>query len=891
MSKRDHSGISQEIISGFSASVEKIVADFYASMPDEYFEKVPVESQKDHLRTIIAGKSLDHPQDHFRLKDSHSQYTFIGLENRPGQLVDFLRQIPEDKNLSSADVFTSSDNQFVVDIFNFLPSQQPPHIDHASLQGIAGSEAVEVEITQIGDDETRIQVIADNAETKTILKRITGFMASLQLDIRNVAVHSLTTYDNPIAVINVTCSHVVADPAFVQSIQRLIRLDPRVIAFADAHDIALSTAEVFIACCHIIHHQLSHVDRFYFNYETVETALLKHHEAAFSSVDALIDGSATGSDLNASHIEPGTRKTREQQILTCFDQLIDSIQSTNADKNDRLGLALAIGPRFFQQSPFKCSPLFVVYYIFGNNFQGYHVRFNNIARGGLRILKPSSLELHAQQADHLFEEAYGLAHAQHFKNKDIPEGGSKAALLVQPGHPAEKAGRAFVDALLDLNLKDYPDKSELVFLGPDENVSNELITWTVDRAAQKNHPLPACFMSSKPGAGINHKEYGITSEGVNVYLEQALLFHGIDPRQQPFTVKLTGGTNGDVAGNLVKILIRDYGDNARFLGIADGTASLEDPGGLDHQELLRLVHEDLPLICFSPDRLTEQGAVHDATTAAGEQLRNSMHNRIASDVFLTGGGRPETINGHNWRDFLLSGGVPSSKIIVEGANLFLTSSARSFLSQQGVLIVKDSSANKCGVICSSFEILAGMLMTEEEFLENKETFVTEVIDQLRKLAGLEAQVLLRTSRLNPQEDLPDISVRLSEVINHVSSVIYQQICKDPSVIASLKVVSDFYTPPMLLEKLAKIEDSDYYRKLLAAIVSAKIVYAEGIGFFENVPEREIIKLVREYLSYEPKIRQYIETIESSDLSDKEQIIDLIQQGGVSTAFRVRSVEK
>jgi glutamate dehydrogenase len=40
---------------------------------------------------------------------------------------------------------------------------------------------------------------------------------------------------------------------------------------------------------------------------------------------------------------------------------------------------------------------------------------------------------------------------------------------------------------------------------------------------------------------INHKDYGVTSEGVNVYLEVALRHVlGIDPRKQSFTVKMTG---------------------------------------------------------------------------------------------------------------------------------------------------------------------------------------------------------------------------------------------------------------------------------------------------------------------------------------------------------------
>ena len=51
--------------------------------------------------------------------------------------------------------------------------------------------------------------------------------------------------------------------------------------------------------------------------------------------------------------------------------------------------------------------------------------------------------------------------------------------------------------------------------------------------------------------------YGVTSEGVTVFLETALnKALGIDPRKQPFSVKITGGTDGDVAGNEVAIPLR-----------------------------------------------------------------------------------------------------------------------------------------------------------------------------------------------------------------------------------------------------------------------------------------------------------------------------------------------
>jgi len=49
--------------------------------------------------------------------------------------------------------------------------------------------------------------------------------------------------------------------------------------------------------------------------------------------------------------------------------------------------------------------------------------------------------------------------------------------------------------------------------------------------------------------------------------------------------RFAGGPDGDVAGNEIKILFREYGENAVIVGIADGSGSAEDPQGLDHEEV------------------------------------------------------------------------------------------------------------------------------------------------------------------------------------------------------------------------------------------------------------------------------------------------------------------
>merc|ERR1712226_855337 len=102
-----------------------------------------------------------------------------------------------------------------------------------------------------------------------------------------------------------------------------------------------------------------------------------------------------------------------------------------------------------------------------------------------------------------------------------------------------------------------------------------------------------------------------------------------------------------------------------------------------------------------------------------------MHNRVKADVFVPAGGRPATINASNWKEYLHpETNEPCSPLIVEGANIFITPDARQKLYEVGkVTIVKDSSANKCGVITSSYEICSSMLMRDDEFLAAKSELV------------------------------------------------------------------------------------------------------------------------------------------------------------------------
>ena len=73
-------------------------------------------------------------------------------------------------------------------------------------------------------------------------------------------------------------------------------------------------------------------------------------------------------------------------------------------------------------------------------------------------------------------------------------------------------------------IVDYYKKPEYIYLGPDENMHNDMIVWISNYAKYYNYKPGISFMSSKPGAGINHKEYGVTSRGVNIYMEEVLKY-------------------------------------------------------------------------------------------------------------------------------------------------------------------------------------------------------------------------------------------------------------------------------------------------------------------------------------------------------------------------------
>jgi hypothetical protein len=83
-------------------------------------------------------------------------------------------------------------------------------------------------------------------------------------------------------------------------------------------------------------------------------------------------------------------------------------------------------------------------------------------------------------------------------------------------------------------------------------------------------------------------------------------------------------------------------------------------------ELLRLFQSGLSILYFDPAKLNSRGVIHTVDTAEGVKARNSMHNRLEADAFLPCGGRPNTIDITNYRQFFKADGTtPSAPLIAK----------------------------------------------------------------------------------------------------------------------------------------------------------------------------------------------------------------------------------
>ena len=603
----------------------------------------------------------------------------------------------------------------------------------------------------------------------------------------------------------------------------------RMVTQGQLNGIDAALLNAFASFCHT---SLGHNQPDRFNYQTVEECFtadpemalklvalfrirfepqLPGREANYQAQLAALEKAITAYNTGHAYLDSIRRS-----VYRCCLLFITHTLKTNFFVSEKHALTFRLHPGYLDdlgheftadlppERPFRIT------FFFGRHGCGYHIGFSDIARGGWRTILAKNREDFITSANTIFRENYVLAHTQHLKNKDIYEGGSKmvvaldAADLENPETVTRRLYKlqyGFIQAFLDIyvtedgrardpRVVDYYGEDEPIELGPDENMHDEMVELIARISAKRGYLLGPGVISSKE-FGINHKEFGVTSTGVITFADITLQEMGIDMRKDKFSVKLTGGPGGDVAGNALRLLL-ERSPQVQIRMVLDGSGVLTDPAGADLTALEKVVLKS-DIDQFDPSALHEggmmifrnqtrkeglrelyrkltmrNGQLHEEWITVDEfyRLFNSLVFSVEADLFIPAGGRPETIHENNWRQFLREDGAPSAKAIIEGANSFITPAARDALQQAGIIIMRDASANKCGVISSSYEIIANLLMSEKEFIANKKEYVGDVLEILEKRAADEARLIFRRKQDgDSSQSYTAISAALSSEIN------------------------------------------------------------------------------------------------------------------------------
>jgi glutamate dehydrogenase len=671
------------------------------------------------------------------------------------------------------------------------------------------------------------------------------------------------------------------------------------------------------AMCTFVHTNMAHSSPYRFDWHETQDAFFSHLQLTRELLE-LFDEKFNPDPQ--SRMDHNALEQRYQKVYSMIEEyntghtLLDETRKimfsvallfvrytlkTNFFVTYKRALSFRLDPHYMQDLPREIRASlppdlpFRITFFYHRHGSGYHFGFSDIARGGFRTIITRTKDDFESAMNTIFKEAMVLAHTQHLKNKDIYQGGSKMAVVMRAFDLKEQARvtnrlydvqRAIINAFLDIfvtrdakplepKIVDYYGEDEPIELGPDENMHDSMIEEIADRAKERGYILGGGIISSKK-IGINHKEYGVTSLGVLKYVERTVKELGIDARTDTFAVKLTGGTNGDVAGNLIKLLLA-YCSKAQITSITDVSGVIYDPKGIHKQELSSLIHES-DIDAFSPDHLstggfilysreqkkeglvdlfkkvvgTKEGAKEEWVSA--DEFHAQFENFIFShvtDVFVPCGGRPETIHMGNWEKLFDDAGNPTTRAIIEGANSFISPEARERIQKKGIIIMKDSSANKCGVICSSYEIIGGLLMNDREFLQNKDAYVQDVLKILEKRAVDESEVIFQRHMISDGIKLyTDISNEISYEINQLTDTVYTYLMAHPE-----RLESPAYMKALLVHFPEFVQERKKFRyrirslpfKYRAAMVSSEIATQSVYhGGFEVPFEEKLDLFVR-----------------------------------------------
>ncbi len=311
-------------------------------------------------------------------------------------------------------------------------------------------------------------------------------------------------------------------------------------------------------------------------------------------------------------------------------------------------------------------------------------------------------------------ECARLARAMTLKNAaaGIAHGGGKSIIYGNPKMDItqkEKLIRGMACALREVD--------QYIF-GPDMGTDERCMAWVHDEIGR-------CVGLPREIGGIPLDEIGATGWG---------LTHSAVVAAKYIDLELSGATLvvqgfGSVGKNAARFL----GEKGVILiGASDSSGTLYDSDGIDVEQLIELKENGKNVIEYPK----------------GEKLSGDQIIDLECDIWVPAA-RPDVITEENMHRL-------KTKLVVEGANIPLTSGAEEYLYRNGTLCIPDFIANAGGVICGAMEFKGAtqrkaLEIIEERLLANTERML--VLAKKEQIDPRKAAVMIAMERLHKAMEL------------------------------------------------------------------------------------------------------------------------------------------
>ena len=436
----------------------------------------------------------------------------------------------------------------------------------------------------------------------------------------------------------------------------------------------------------------------------------------------------------------------EDLIIRRLLNLLDATIRTNYyNKTEQTAIAIKLDSSKIENLPIP-NPYREIY-VHDTNFEGCHLRFGPVSRGGLRW---------SNRLDDFRTEILGLVKTQQTKNVVIIPEGSKGGFVIKhlPEDSQEfiqvgqKEYQKFITALLEIS--DTIDKNgqvihpnDMIFydtpdpylvVAADKGTAN--FSDLANDVSQKSKFWLGDAFASGGSDGYNHKEVGITARGAWECVKLHFKELGKDIQKEPFSVIGIGDMSGDVFGNgmllskQIKLIAafnhlhifidpdpdteKSWNERERLFNLPSSTwmdynkSLISKGGGIFNRKAkaINLTQEIRSLLKVKEKTLT------------GEQLITAILKAKVELLWFGGIGtyiksKTETnlnVGDPNNDSVRVTSDQIHAKVIGEGANLGITQKARIHLSLQNIRINTDAIDNSAGVNMSDYEVNLKILL-------------------------------------------------------------------------------------------------------------------------------------------------------------------------------------